>query len=70
MATLDADDLADAHPYLAKAWPQWSRSMASIKLDGGPWPCDTCPGPSYLTYRCSKCGADLTTAKATSGRQS
>lgn len=56
MSLLTADDLAAAHPYLPDGW---RRGMTGIRRDGGPWPCRVCDGPSYLLYRCSKCGADL-----------
>lgn len=57
--TLNGHDISDAHDYLAKARPNWSASMAAIKNRGGPWNCQGCGGPSYLSYRCSKCGRDL-----------
>lgn len=56
---LAASDLADTHEYLAQARPEWERPMASIRNEGGPWECSLCGGPSYLCYRCSKCGNDL-----------
>jgi hypothetical protein len=57
--TLHGNDISDAHTYLAKAWPQWTGRMDVIKNHGGPWPCQTCQGASLLSYRCSKCGAEL-----------
>lgn len=56
---LHADDL-NAHTYLQDNLPDWSSSMQAILNRGGPWDCGPCGGPSYLSYRCSKCGADLT----------
>lgn len=57
---LSAERLADAHPYLATARPEWERSAAAIRREGGPWPCEVCEHKSLLCYRCSICGADLT----------
>lgn len=53
---LTAEKLQDVHPELPE---DFRKSMASIQVDGGPWDCKACGGPSYLCYRCSKCGADL-----------
>jgi hypothetical protein len=68
MAGLTADDLAGTHEYLAENHPDWARSMASIRNEGGPWACSTCGGPSYLCYRCSACGANLAADTATHSR--
>lgn len=57
---LTASELAEVHQYLAQANPDWRKSMALIRAQGGPWDCPVCGGPSYLCYRCSKCGKDLT----------
>lgn len=59
MPVLTVEDIGDRHRYLSDARPDWARSMASIKTDGGPWPCSTCDGVSFLFYRCSICGAEL-----------
>ena len=59
MPVLKADDLADTHQYLATARPDWQSSLGAIRNQGGPWDCPGCGGPSYLCYRCSKCGKDL-----------
>ncbi|MDY6780776.1 MAG: hypothetical protein SV760_09615 [Halobacteria archaeon] len=56
MPILTADMLADTHPMLPE---DFRRSMSSIRNRGGPWECPVCGGPSYLCYRCSKCGNDL-----------
>lgn len=56
MSVLTADDLAETHPELP---PDWRKSMAQIRWMGGPWECTNCDGPSYLCYRCSKCGTNL-----------
>lgn len=53
---LTAEKLAETHPNLPDGW---SRSMGYIRRVGGPWDCECCGGPSYLLYRCSKCGYDL-----------
>lgn len=67
IAILSAPELAGAHPMLPSGW---SRSMQRIRQDGGPWPCDACGGPSYLIYRCSKCGHNLCgDSRGTAGRQ-
>ena len=63
---LHADDIAGRHRYLAAARPDWKRSMSGIKRDGGPWHCHTCDGASFLFYRCSICGAELTGSGKTS----
>lgn len=62
MTVLRAVDLAESHPYLAANRPGWRKHMELIIRHGGPWECpvDSCGGPSYLSYRCSKCGHDLT----------
>lgn len=52
---LTAEKLAD-HTFLAD---DWRRTIGDIRRHGGPWPCRSCGGPSYLMYRCSKCGKDL-----------
>lgn len=57
---LTADDVADPHAYLASARPKWSRTMWSIRRDGGPWYCACCDAGSLLIYRCSRCGHELT----------
>jgi len=69
MEALTANKLADVHNYLAAAKPDWRRSMAQIKAEGGPWHCSACGGPSYLCYRCSKCGSDLATDTQTAALQ-
>jgi len=58
MTVLHASDLGARHRYLARALPSWSKSMASIRAQGGPW---SCPHGcvSYLVYRCSVCGKEL-----------
>lgn len=53
---LSAEELEETHPMLPSGW---RRSMGSIRRDGGPWPCGNCGGPSYLIYRCSRCGNNL-----------
>jgi len=70
MTLLTADKLEGVHQYLADNYPMWQKSMASIKEEGGPWWCESCEGPSYLCYRCSRCGADLSSSKTTHGRES
>jgi len=59
MTVLTAADLEAVHTYLARSRPEWRRSMASIRAEGGPWRCGSCDAPSYLCYRCSRCGRDL-----------
>lgn len=66
MTVLRAPDLQDAHPHLPD---DWKSSMAAVRLEGGPWPCDSCRGPSMISYRCSKCGHDLAGEGSTAGRQ-
>lgn len=56
---LTASELEGTHRYLARARPDWRRSMSSIRAHGGPWACPACDGVSYLIYRCSQCGHDL-----------
>jgi len=56
VSRLSAEELAETHPNLPS---DWSMSMQSIKSRGGPWACPGCGGPSYVEYRCSKCGKDL-----------
>lgn len=68
--TLTADDLAGRHAYLAHARPDFERSMAGIRLEGGPWPCGACGNASLLCYRCSACGRDLAEDGSTRGRES
>lgn len=53
---ISPETVGAAHPELPEGF---RRSMASIKNHGGPWKCPGCGGPSYLCYRCSKCGKDL-----------
>lgn len=65
MTTLTATLLSDTHPMLPT---NWRRSMHQIKAHGGPWPCTSCNGPSYLSYRCSQCGANLCGSGGSSGR--
>ena len=52
------ETVGEAHPMLPDGY---RRSMGTIKRLGGPWKCPSgaCGGPSYLCYRCSKCGRDL-----------
>lgn len=69
MVVLEADAIAETHRYLAKARPDWRRSMGSIQNEGGPWECATCEGLSLLPWRCSQCGADLAGNRGTQGRQ-
>ena len=65
MTTLTAADLAETHPHLPAGY---RFGMAVVRAQGGPWACYACGGPSYLTYRCSKCGHDLvTTERQTTG---
>ena len=65
MTPLTASMLSATHPCLPAGW---RRGMATIRAQGGPWACGACGGPSYLTYRCSKCGHDLvTTERQTTG---
>lgn len=66
MTVLTADRLVDIHPMLPSGW---RRSMTRIRRGGGPWECDACGGPSYLCYRCSKCGHNLCDDGSTAGRQ-
>jgi hypothetical protein len=68
MTVLTADDIGAVHRYIGRNRPEWSRSLASIRAEGGPWYCAACDGPSYLCYRCSKCGRDLAGDGGTSGR--
>ena len=70
MTVIHATDVADKHEYLAKARPEWSRSMWGIRNQGGPWKCETCDGASLLSWRCSICGAELTSDADTHGRES
>lgn len=56
MVVLTEEEIGDVHVMLPDGF---RRSMSEIKNRGGPWECDTCGGPSYVCYRCSKCGADL-----------
>jgi len=70
MTVLDTDMIGEVHRYLARNKPEWSRSMASIKAEGGPWACPSCEAPSYLSYRCSRCGRDLAESTSTHGRES
>ena len=66
MTTLTAADLAETHPCLPAGYRV---GMAVVRAQGGPWACYACGGPSYLTYRCSKCGHDLASkGKETAGR--
>ena len=68
MTVLTTDDIGAVHRYLARSRPEWQRSMASIRAEGGPWYCSSCDGPSLLTYRCSRCGRDLAGDGGTAGR--
>lgn len=68
MTVLTADDLGGRHSYLAEARPEFARSMAGIRNLGGPWECRNCNGVSYLLYRCSICGGDLTKGSESEGR--
>lgn len=67
--TLTADALASRHRYLARARPDWTGSMATIRAQGGPWPCSSCGNASVLVYRCSACGRDLADEGTTHGGQ-
>lgn len=58
MTVLTTDDLAGKHSYLAHARPDWQRSMAGVRNEGGPWECNA-GHVSMLCYRCSVCGKDL-----------
>ena len=69
MTILTASDLGAKHRYLAHARPDWARSMASIRNQGGPWECKSCSSASMLPYRCSICGRDLAGETTTHGRQ-
>jgi hypothetical protein len=70
MTVLTTDDLTPRHAYLASARPDWRASMASIRAQGGPWPCPRAGcGPSMLCYRCSVCGRDLAGSGTTQGRE-
>jgi hypothetical protein len=69
MTILDTDDIGDRHQYLADKRPDWRRSMASIRSEGGPWWCQACGSGSLLIYRCSICGRDLVAAGKTHGGQ-
>lgn len=60
MTILTTDKIGGTHRYLARNCPDWQASMTSIQGKGGPWYCAACDGPSYLCYRCSRCGCDLT----------
>lgn len=68
MSILTASQLADTHPMLPD---DWRASMPAIRRDGGPWTCDaaSCGGPSYLCYRCSKCGNNLCEEGSNTARQ-
>lgn len=57
-AIISPETVGKTHPMLPD---DFRRSMAEIKNRGGPWECPNgaCGGPSYLCYRCSKCGKDL-----------
>lgn len=69
MTVLTAEDVGGAHSYIPHARPNFARSMASIRNEGGPWKCKSCNGASLLCYRCSICGADLASGGSTHGRQ-
>jgi hypothetical protein len=69
MTMLTAGDVAGKHSYLATARPRWSRSMAGVRNEGGPWECPV-GHASLLVYRCSVCGHDLASDTSTTGRQS
>lgn len=56
MTVLTAEELTETHAELPDGW---RKPMAKIIAQGGPWACPQCTGPSYLMYRCSKCGCDL-----------
>lgn len=58
MPTLNCTAIGARHRYLARARPEWSRSMAEISNEGGPWACPV-GHPSLLVYRCSLCGKEL-----------
>jgi len=64
MTALTPEDLP-AHRYLRDARPEWSGSLRRIQEQGGPWGCSTCGTASMLSYRCSKCGADLAKSDGT-----
>lgn len=66
MTRLTPADLP-AHQYLRKHRPDWSTSTARLQRQGGPWGCAVCGTASMLSYRCSKCGADLASAEGTAG---
>lgn len=68
MTVLNAAALKATHPMLPEGW---RRSMTSIQNDGGPWACPAaaCGGPSYLPWRCSRCGHNLADDGSTAGRQ-
>lgn len=57
---LTIDKIGERHKWLAETMPNWSKTMAQIKNRGGPWHCESCDDPSYLCFRCSICGSDLT----------
>lgn len=56
MTTLTAEQLAETHPELPEGWKV---KMGKMRNLGGPWDCDSCGGPSYRLWRCSKCGYDI-----------
>lgn len=55
---LQASEVGDRHRYLAKSRPEWSKSMWSVRNEGGPWECSN-GHASLLVYRCSVCGKEL-----------
>jgi hypothetical protein len=66
MTRLTPADLP-GHRYLRESRPEWSASLASIQAKGGPWGCPACGTASMLSYRCSRCGADLASSDTTAG---
>lgn len=56
LATVLRGSELDTHPELPD---DWSRTMGDVLAHGGPWECWNCPGPSYRSWRCSRCGVDL-----------
>lgn len=52
------DDLP-GHTYLRDHRPEWRKGMVTLRAEGWPWWCAACGTVSFLCYRCSVCGRDL-----------